>query len=116
MGEAPEASREFLRARLGQRICAVAAEGVARLLSQEEQDPRFQPSLPFVATTSAAMVVGEVVKRCAGWETELEGRFQFDLLVGPQCGEQFPQSRRPDCICVARASNINKVRARRNRS
>ena len=113
---AREDKRDFLRARLGQRICAVAAEGVAHQLSREQQDPTFQPSLPFVACASSAMLVGEVVKRCAGWTTRLDGRFQFDLLVGPQAGKQFPQSRRADCVCVTRAANIAKVQARRRQA
>lgn len=110
---AREDKREFLRTMLGHRICAVARVGMAQQLSREQHDQHFQPSLPFVACASGAMLVGELVRRCAGWATQLEGRFQFDLLVGPQAGQSFPEGRHGDCVCVTRASNINKVRARR---
>ena len=103
----------WLRKRIGRQVCSVVREGVAQQLSEEKQRGDFQPSVPFVACMSASLVVAELVKFIAGWPTALETRFQFDLLRGPEIGQMFPQNRRHDCDCVARAENIEKWRKSR---
>jgi hypothetical protein len=107
---APLEKQEYLRARLGQPICSVVSEAVIAKISQEEQGQGFEPSVPFVAAFSACMVVAEAVTYLAGWPSVLQTRFQFDFLQGPGYGEQYPQERRPDCLCQRRG-NINKLRA-----
>ena len=113
VASAPEGKRAFLRGRVGAQVCAVIAEAVAKELSEDEQRAGFEPSVPFVACLSACMVVAEMVKTLAGWDTALDGRFQFDSLVGPARGLHFPQGRRADCICTERRANIERVRRHR---
>ncbi|MCI0724299.1 MAG: ThiF family adenylyltransferase [Acidobacteria bacterium] len=108
--------QEWLGARVGVQICSVIQEAMAQQLSRERLPESFAPSVPFVACFSAAMVVGELVKSLSGLATLLEPRFQFDFLRGPGLGEFFPQSQRPDCVCVARRRNIELVRAKRFRA
>jgi molybdopterin/thiamine biosynthesis adenylyltransferase len=113
VASAPEGKRAFLLSRVGKEVCAVVAEAVAKQLSEGEQRAGFEPSVPFVACLSACMVVAEMVKTRAGWDTVLDGRFQFDSLVGPARGLHFPQRRRTDCLCTERRANIEQVRRRR---
>jgi len=111
---APEAKRDFLRSQIGRSVCSVINEAVARQISNEKLPEHFQPSAPFVATMSAAMVVTEMVRFIAGWPAAIEPRFQFDLLQGPSFGQRFEQCRRADCTCITRARNIDRVRAMRS--
>jgi molybdopterin/thiamine biosynthesis adenylyltransferase len=110
---APSERQAWLADRLGQPICSVVQEGIARELSQEQQRAGFEPSVPFVAGLSACMVAGEFVKYLAEWPTPLAPRFQMDLLQGPQCGMKFPEARHPDCLCVNRRHNIDTIRSKR---
>lgn len=103
----------WLRERIGHKICSVVQEAVARELSIKEQGAEFRPSVPFVATLSASMVVGEFVKYQMGLTSSLEPRYQFDALRGPERGLEVPQERRRDCLCVTRSCNISVVRNRR---
>lgn len=113
VASASEDKRAFLRGRVGKQVCAVVAEAVAKHVSEDKQRAGFEPSVPFVACLSACMVVAEMVKSMAGWDTALDGRFQFDSLVGPARGLHFPQGRRADCLCAERRANIEEVRRRR---
>lgn len=106
----PQKKRAQLGKQIGRQICSVVQEAIARQLSEEELEKGFAPSVPFVACLGASMVVGEMVKHYAGWPTPLEPKFQFDVLHGPAFGQMFPQARRRDCVCVARAHNIEVVR------
>lgn len=103
----------WLRERIGRKICSVVQEAVARELSIKEQRAGFRPSVPFVATLSASMVVGEFVKYQMGLTSSLEPRYQLDTLRGPERGLEVPQERRRDCVCVTRSHNISLVRSRR---
>jgi molybdopterin/thiamine biosynthesis adenylyltransferase len=111
---APADRQDWLRARLGRQICSVVREGVAQQISQEDQRKGFAPSVPFVACLSACMVVGELVKCAAGWNTALETRYQLDTLRGPASGTMVPQEKRRDCDCFVRRRNIETWRQRRN--
>jgi molybdopterin/thiamine biosynthesis adenylyltransferase len=107
---APEATKDFLRARVGKPICSVVSEAVAQKISQDTRARGFEPSVPFVAAFSACMVVAETVSYLSGWPSALDTRFQFDFLQGPDRGEQYPQERRADCLCQRR-KNIDRLRA-----
>jgi hypothetical protein len=110
---APIDKRDWLRAHIGQKICSLVQEAVAKQISQEQQEEGFEPSVPFVAALSASMVVGELVKYVCGFPTPLEPRFQLDVLRGPAFGQELPQERGRDCICVTRKKNIDTVRLNR---
>jgi molybdopterin/thiamine biosynthesis adenylyltransferase len=105
--------KEFLRARIGRPLCSVIQEAVAVAISSDTQSQGFQPSVPFVATFSACMVMTETVAHICGWPSVLAPRFQFDFLMGPHYGQELPQGRRGDCVC-GRKKNIDAVRALRN--
>ena len=109
----PPERRQFLREQLGRPICSVIREAVAKQISDDSLPEHFEPSVPFVATMSAAMVVTELIRFTSGMPSVLEPRFQFDLLVGPAFGQRFDQRRRNDCICTTRAANINRFRQSR---
>jgi hypothetical protein len=110
---APAERKEWLSAKVGKPICSVVQEAVAQSISEEKQRKGFQPSVPFVACLSSSMMIGELVRSISGHPPRLEPRFQFDIVRGPQFGQDFPQERRPDCICVTRRENIDRMRSSR---
>ncbi len=107
---APAKKKEWLRGKIGKLICSVVQEAVAQSISEEKLRKGFQPSVPFVACLSSSMMIGELVRSIMGHPPRLEPRFQFDVVRGPQFGQDFPQERRPDCICVTRRENIDTLR------
>jgi molybdopterin/thiamine biosynthesis adenylyltransferase len=112
---AAEPSRQaWLRERIGKTVCSVVQEGMARSLSTDDVEAHFRPSVPFVACMSAAMIVGELIKDAMGLSSPLAPRFQMDMLRGPSHGDHFPQQRRPDCLCVSRRGNIERLRSVRS--
>jgi len=115
--EAPPHQRESLRAKMGEPIravaCSVAREALVSAISDLKQHEGFEPSVPFVATCSAAMVVGEWIKVAMGLPSQIDPRFQFDALHGPAAGVDFPESRHVDCECVKRRVAIEQYRAAR---
>lgn len=114
--DAAEPSRKaWLRERVGKTVCSVVQEGMARSLSTDDVEANFRPSVPFVACMSAAMIVGELLKDAMGLSSPLAPRFQMDMLRGPSQGDQFPQQRRRDCLCVSRRGNIERLRSVRSR-
>lgn len=110
---APEGKKEFLWSVLGQTVCSVIPEAIARGLSSNPQTEGFEPSAPFVACLSACMATGELLKHGMGLTTTLGPRYQFDVLIGSQKGILFPERRRRDCLCVTRAATIEKFRQQR---
>jgi molybdopterin/thiamine biosynthesis adenylyltransferase len=106
---APEHKKDYLREHIGKQICSVVSEAVIQKISREQQLRGFEPSVPFVASFSACMVVAEAIAWAAKWSTALEPRFQFDFLRGPIHGELYPQCRRAECLCTRRR-NIERIR------
>ena len=107
---APEEKREPLRSKLGHPVCSVVQQAIAQMISSEQQEHDFEPSVPFVACLSACMVMTETIAYLCGWESKLEPRFQFDFLLGPASGLDLPQARRQNCVC-GRRKNIERLRA-----
>lgn len=105
--------KAWLQTHLGQRICSVVPAAVLATISTEIHPDNFEPSVPFVAGLAAAFVVGELVKVATGTASMLEPRFQMDALQGPERGGFYAEDRDPQCECVTRAKNIERVRARR---
>jgi len=105
--------RQFWRDRIGKPVCSVVAEAVAAAITAGSLRRGFQPSVPFVACFSAAMVVGELFKHAMSSSTSLEPRFQFDFRWGPGRGLPLPMSRLPSCDCVSRRDQIEAIRAKR---
>jgi len=111
---APSEKRQWLRAHVGRTICSVVSEATVTRISSADLEPGFEPSVPFVAAMSAAMVGAELMKALIGARSQLRPQYQLDLLVGPQAGGLVPLRRRADCACVTRRKNIDTIRARRN--
>lgn len=110
---APE-RREWLAKHVGEQICSVLEEAAS--LSSTQVVPGFRPSVPFVATFSACMMVTELVRYLTTGVLGVEPRFFFSVLWGPQFGDPYPEDRHKDCVCVTRAANIERVRADRPRA
>lgn len=101
----------WLRGRLGKPICSIMEEATA--LSADALSKTFRPSVPFVATFSACMMVTELARHLVGSSPVLEPKFFFSMLWGIGRGDFYPEDRHADCVCVQRAKNIASVRAQR---
>lgn len=110
MAAAPE-KQAWLRSRVGKPICSILEE--ATTLSSDQLSKSFRPSVPFVATFSACMMVAELVRHLTGSAPVLEPKFFFSLLWGLGRGDFYPEDRHVDCVCVQRARNIAAIRAQR---
>jgi hypothetical protein len=111
VADAASEKQPWLRERLGKPICSVMEEATA--LSADALSKRFRPSVPFVATFSACMMVTELVRYLVGSSPVLEPKFFFSLLWGLGRGDFYPEDRHADCVCVQRAKNIASIRAQR---
>jgi molybdopterin/thiamine biosynthesis adenylyltransferase len=109
---AAEDKRPWLKQNVGKVKCSVVSEAVARAIAIESIEG-FEPSAPFVACASAAMVMTELVRHAAGEESPIDPRFQFDLLAGPHNGLDFGRGRSQTCECVVRRPIIEALRAKR---
>jgi hypothetical protein len=116
VGSLPESLCVLLRPHVGKRMCAVVNEPGLRKIAHGAPEPGFEPSVPFVAAMSGAMMAGEFVKQGMGIGSRLAPRFQMDALVGPEAGQFFDEERRGGCICVARRDAIDRARAARRAS
>lgn len=101
----------WLRARLGKPVCSILEEASA--IAGEAVRAGFRPSVPFVATMSACLMMTELVRYITTGRVRPEPRFQFHMLIGPPTGEFYDEKRGQNCECVRRARNIDKVRSRR---
>lgn len=111
IAEASPEYREWLVGHLGRPICSVL-EAASRL-SDADLPESFRPSVPFVATFSACMMVTELVRYLTVGLVGVEPRFFCSVLWGPHLGDHYPEDRHVDCRCVQRAANIDRARAAR---
>lgn len=112
---ASEEFRPWLRdqQRKGATVCSTIASGMAERLGLVFS-PGFRPSVPFVATASAALVMSQVLKGLY-WRSEpFVHEFQFgSLFIGPDTGVRFSRKAAPDCICTTKRHIIDEVLAER---
>ena len=120
IARAAESKREWLRAqaRAGKTVCSVITEAaLARSLGVDVEEG-FRPSVPFVATASAAMVVAEAVKALAFPEEPVVSMFQMaSVFLGPE--ESYVKVLRhpsPSCQCIVHRNTINAIGARRRQA
>lgn len=111
VADAEPKKREWLLGQLGKPICSVFE--AARQFAGGEVAGNFRPSVPFVATMSACMMVTELVRYLTTGRVGVEPRFFFSVLWGPQQGAHYPEDRHLDCQCKTRAHLIERVRAGR---
>lgn len=107
--------REWLRAqqKLGRKVCstvmAAEADGLGLSLAAG-----FQPSVPFVATASAALVVAHVLRASLWPQKKFFHGFQFEsVFAGPDTAHRYNKLASADCDCTRNASLIDAVRSRR---
>ncbi len=117
IAQAAEEKRDWLRKRKseGRTLCSIISEAVlAAKLGVEVQDG-FRPSVPFVATAAAAMVVAEAVKAVVFPDAPVVSMFQIaSLFLGPEASA-LKLNRPPSasCQCVAHRKLIDQLRAKR---
>jgi hypothetical protein len=101
--------QNLLRPHVGKPMCGLAQ---ATGLSGLDADG-FMPSVPFISLQAACLSVARLVAATNG-SAEMRPNFvQYDGLFGPQAATIETMKRRPGCLCSARASSIEVVRASR---
>ncbi|TGQ16525.1 MULTISPECIES: ThiF family adenylyltransferase [unclassified Mesorhizobium] len=111
VADAEPEKRNWLIGQIGKPICSVFE--AARQFAGGDVAADFRPSVPFVATMSASMMVTELVRYLTTGNVGVEPRFFFSVLWGPQQGAHYPEDRHDDCQCSMRAHLIERVRAGR---
>lgn len=104
-------SEAWLREMLKEKrtICSIVSEvGLQRLGVNSEKG--FRPSVPFVATAAAAMVVAAALKALLFSDNLYSQRFTIgNLFLGPQASIKTNRYAEVSCICVKRRSLINSI-------
>lgn len=112
---AGESAREWLREqqREGGTICSTISNGMAdRLGLKLAKD--FRPSVPFVATASAALVIAQVLRNLFWPEQKFVHEFQFSsLFVGASSGVRFGRIASLGCDCTRNSTVIDALIAKR---
>jgi hypothetical protein len=109
--------REFLREqqRKGKTICATIPDAYAQRLGLN-LEKGFRPSVPFVATASATLVIAQVLRNLLWPEKQFWHEFQFaSLFVGPSTAQRFNRLASADCDCTKNANLIEAIQAQRRR-
>lgn len=107
---APLERKAWLRARKGKTVCSVQSEATLAALGVPSHEG-FRPSVPFVATAAAALMVAEMVKAICAPERPYFQRFEMgSLFLGPvqSAGVNAPASN--ECLCVRAKAAISAWR------
>lgn len=115
VSEAEESKRAWLGELLahGRTVCATIGEAQSRSLGLTI-DRGFNPSVPFVATASAALVVAQALKALLYPDAEFTQRFQMEsIFIGPEASLGVLTRADPGCECVAHRALIDKVASTR---
>lgn len=109
--------REWLSSMLKEKrtICSVVSEaGLLRLGVNAEEG--FRPSVPFVATAAAAMVVSEAFKALLFPAKPYTQRFAIgSLFLGPLSSAKSSRHAEPTCLCVKRRPLIDSLLFKRRK-
>lgn len=115
IANADEAARPWLyeQQRQGKTICSTIAAGMAERLGLQLAKG-FRPSVPFVATASAAMVVAQML-RSRLWPAErFFHEYQIaNLFIGPSTGARLFRLASKSCICTMHRPVIDSVAEQR---
>jgi len=117
VADAKEPMREWLQEQvaLGKSVCSTISEAQSRSLGIEF-DEGFNPSAPFVATASAALVVAQALKALFYPDAEYTQRFQMEsIFIGPEASLGVLTRADPGCECVTHRAVIDRVASRRTR-
>lgn len=107
--------RNWLSAMLREKrtICSVVSEAGLQRLGVNAAEG-FTPSVPFVATAAAAMVIAEAVKALVFPSTPYVQRFTIgSLFLGPQSLAKSSRFAEQTCLCVKRRPLIASLCQRR---
>lgn len=110
--------RDWLSTMLNEKrtICSVVSEAGLQRLGVNAEDG-FRPSVPFVATAAAAMVIAEAVKALVFPGTPYVQRFTIgNLFLGPQSLAKSSRYADQTCICVKRRPLIVSLCQRRKQN
>jgi hypothetical protein len=111
---APGHLRDWLAARKGKTVCSVLSEAALAQMGVDSAQA-FRPSVPFVATASAALMMGELLKAVLTPEREYVQQFTFgNLFLGPQHSAALTRAASAACICVSGRAAINAWRAKQS--
>jgi hypothetical protein len=114
---ADESHRPWLQEQLqqGKTICSTIAEGQARSALGVTLTTGFKPSVPFVATASAALVVAQALRSLLYPQERYVQLFQMaSLFLGPHAsaGALTPADAR--CECTTQRSLILRIAGARS--
>lgn len=114
---ATESKRPWLREMQaqGKTRCAVVGEAMARRLGADF-DRGFRPSVPFVATAAAALVIAQAAKSLYYPDAKFTHHFQIEsLFQGPGCSIATIRRANPNCVCVGHRRVIERLQLNRQR-
>lgn len=99
----------------GKTRCAVVGEAMSKRLGANFE-PSFRPSVPFVATAAAALVLGQAAKSLFYPGAQFTHHFQIESLFrGPSNSASTLRRANPKCICVTQRNIIERLqRGRRH--
>jgi hypothetical protein len=115
---AAESKRDWLQKcrREGKTVCSIITEAQLAARLGIAANDGFRPSVPFVASASASLIVSAAVKGSTFPEYPMPSKFQIgSLFLGPAhsaCVERLPFAR---CQCVLQRKTIDRVRGARAR-
>lgn len=107
--------RDWLTERVqsGMTICSVVSEASLEKLGASVESG-FRPSVPFVATAAAALMMGETVKAlCLPASTYHQSLVIGNLLLGGTNTSFLDRSADEACVCVMHRTSIEKLRLKR---
>ena len=116
--QAEESHRPWLRDQIaqGKTVCATITDAKSRLLGLNLENG-FSPSVPFVATASAALVLAQALKALTYPNSKFIQRFQIEsLFMGPDTSVGVLTPADSGCICVVQRPIIDRMAAIRSRS
>jgi hypothetical protein len=102
----------------GKTVCSVISEAALTSKLGVEVENNFRPSVPFVATASAAMVVAEAIKAIIFPTSKTASKFQIDSLFSDIRESMRKLRMRPSavCQCVVHRNRIIKLQKKRQKS
>jgi len=116
---AEESKRPWLRAKLaeGKTLCATITAAQSELDLGIEIEEGFRPSTPFVATASAALMIGEMLKALVYPGAEFNQSFQLaNLFLGPSSAVASLRKPDPACECVKHRDLVMDLAAKRRKA
>jgi hypothetical protein len=116
IARASDDKKEWLRecAKAGKTVCSVITEAAAASKLGVELEIGFRPSVPFVATASAAMVVAEAMKAVLYPDEPAYSMNQIaNLFIGVESFKAANRAPSPVCQCTVHRNAIEKLRVRR---